>query len=76
MGDKGGKKDKDKVDKQKANKQAKELKEKKEKEPKSVPKQRAELKRGNDEIICVEFVLTLISFMKLADVLLHNIGLK
>ena len=39
MGDKGGKKDKDKVDKQKADKQAKELKEKKEKEPKSVPKQ-------------------------------------
>ena len=46
MGDKGGKKDKDKVDKQKADKQAKELKEKKAKEVKSVQKQRAGLQRG------------------------------
>jgi hypothetical protein len=38
MGDKGGKKDKDKVDKQKVTKQAKELKVKRDKEPKSVPK--------------------------------------
>jgi len=35
MGDKGGKKDKDKNQKQKANKQAHDLKEKKDKEPKS-----------------------------------------
>jgi hypothetical protein len=38
MGDKGGKKDKDKIDKQKANKQAKALIQKKEREPKSEPK--------------------------------------
>jgi hypothetical protein len=38
MGDKGGKKDKDKLDKQKASKQAQELKVKIDKQPKGVPK--------------------------------------
>jgi hypothetical protein len=38
MGDKGGKKDKDKDQKQKAIKQAHDLKEKKDKQPKSAPK--------------------------------------
>jgi hypothetical protein len=38
MGDKGGKKDKDKGQKQKATKQAKDLKEKKDKQPKSALK--------------------------------------
>jgi hypothetical protein len=38
MGDKGGKKDKDKDRKQKAIKQAQDLKEKKDKQPKGAPK--------------------------------------
>jgi len=38
MGDKGGKKDKEKGQKQKSNKQAKDLKEKKNKQPKSALK--------------------------------------
>ena len=64
MGDKGGKKDKDKVDKQKASKQAKELKDKKNKEPKSVPKQGAGLKRGKSAITMLNMDLTFISFTR------------